>query len=101
MNARGAARVGASIRPTDVLQRVGVVETPPPCQPAPEARRPQLASPARRDLPGWMGHSARCGGENVGPRRGRQFETLELANDLYKSDASMQLRARMDMLPAQ
>ena len=43
-----------------------------------------------------------AGGENVGfPGGSRQFETLELANNLYKPGSSMQLRARMAMLPAQ
>ena len=45
--------------------------------------------------------TANTGGENVRfPGRGRQFEPLELADDLRQPGSSMQLCAGMHMLPA-
>jgi hypothetical protein len=70
-------------------------------RPKPKSSPTDLAGQTEIFQGGWIVTSD-ASGENVGfPGGGWQFQTLELADNLYKPGASMQLRTRMDMLPAQ
>jgi hypothetical protein len=66
----------------------------------PESSPTHLASEAEIFQGGWIVATDASGEYMSLPGGGWQFETLQLADNLQKPGASMQLRAWMGMLPA-